>query len=329
MNGFLLGKFLPPHAGHLHLVRSARARCDQLTVLVCTLEREPIPGALRAAWMRELCYDCNVVWVNDDLPQQPEDHPDFWNIWTGVVRRHCPSPEVVFSSEQYGFELARRLGLRHELIDLERNTFPVSGTAVRRDPHALWSFLPPPVRAHFATRIVLTGPESTGKSTMATLLAEHYQTRSVPEFARGYLDALRPLRQLDLICAEEDLVPIAAGQRVTEDEAARTCNKVLICDTDAIVTEVYSEHYFGRVHPIVASLAASGRTDHHLLFYPDVPWVDDQQRDRPHLREALFSQFEAALIRHKRPYTLIRGAWDDRRRAAIDAIDRVLATRTG
>lgn len=322
MTGFLLGKFLPPHAGHLHLVREARARCDRLVVLVCTLEREPIPGDLRAAWMRELCPGCEVVHLTDDLPQEPGEHPDFWDLWTRTIQRFV-RPDVVFSSERYGDELARRLGARHELVDLGRTRFPISGTAVRRDPHGSWAFLPRPVRGYYARRIVLYGPESTGKTTLSAALAARYGTTWVPEFARGYLDVLRPLRTIDLVCAEEDLVPIAAGQRVTEDEAATRCDRLLFCDTDALVTEVYAQHYFGRVPPIVAELARNGRYEHHLLLAPDVPWVDDGQRDRPHRRDEMFALFEAALIRHGRPYTVIRGGWDERQRAAEAVIDRL------
>ena len=75
--GFLLGKFHPPHEGHVFLGQFARHHCDELTILVCTLDRDPIAGELRHAWMKELFPNCRVVHHSTDVPQEPADHPDF------------------------------------------------------------------------------------------------------------------------------------------------------------------------------------------------------------------------------------------------------------
>ena len=82
--GLVLGKFLPYHAGHAHLIRAARAQVDELVVLVCSVEREPIPGALRFRWVRDSHSDCRVVHVAEEVPQAPEDDPEFWPIWTDL-----------------------------------------------------------------------------------------------------------------------------------------------------------------------------------------------------------------------------------------------------
>src|SRR5690349_11085723 len=76
--GMILGKFMPPHRGHQHLIDFARERVGHLTILVCSLEREPIPGRLRAEWMRELYTDARVIHVTDENPQEPHQHPRFW-----------------------------------------------------------------------------------------------------------------------------------------------------------------------------------------------------------------------------------------------------------
>ena len=83
--GFLLGKFMPPHAGHMALIRGARALVDELTVLVCWLPDDTIAGETRLAWMRELAPDCRIVGHGDVVPQTPEESPDFWPIWRGIV----------------------------------------------------------------------------------------------------------------------------------------------------------------------------------------------------------------------------------------------------
>ena len=135
----ILGKFMPPHLGHVYCVEFARRFAERLTVLVCTLDREPIPGRLRYEWMRELFPDCDVRHVTDDVPQEPADHPDFWAIWRGLVRREVGGrPDYVFASEPYGVPLAEVLGSTFIPVDVARELVPVSGTAVRADPLANW-----------------------------------------------------------------------------------------------------------------------------------------------------------------------------------------------
>lgn len=151
--GFLLGKFLPPHCGHIYLIETARRQVDHLTVLVCSLQREPIPGELRYQWVRDLFPTVNVQHFADDIPQYPHEHPDFWALWLKAVRRYLPTgPDLVFSSEAYGDRLAEVLGARPVCVDLARATFPVSGSAVRADPARYRHLLPPAVQTYFAER---------------------------------------------------------------------------------------------------------------------------------------------------------------------------------
>ena len=153
ITGFLLGKFLPPHRGHMHLIETARSYVDHLTVLVCSLECEPIPGELRYQWLRNLFPSVNVQHFAEDIPQYPHEHPDFWALWLAVIRRYVLiGPDLVFTSETYGHKLAEVLGAGHVCVDLPRAAFPVSGSAVRADPAAYRQLLPLPVQTYFAQR---------------------------------------------------------------------------------------------------------------------------------------------------------------------------------
>lgn len=318
--GMVLGKFLPPHAGHVHLVESAAAQVDRLFVLVGTLAREPIPGRLRFEWMQRLCPpNATVVHVTDENPQEPHEHPDFWDIWVRTIRRACAEPpDVVFSSEAYGDELARRLGARHLAVDPARAAVPVSGTAIRERPAAHWEHIPPVVRPWFVRRVVLTGAESTGKTVMAARLAAHYRTTWIPEFARGYIAARGN------VFSVEDMEPIAAGQAALEADAVRRADRVLICDTDAIVTSVYAAQYFGQVPPRVAALADGSRPDLCLLFHPDVPWVADAQRDMAHLRPIMHARFRESLASRGLRWVDVTGGWEERFARCTAAIDALL-----
>ena len=182
--GVVIGKFYPPHRGHLHLIRSALAGADEVTVIVCEHARQRLPGALRAAWLREMEPRARVIVVADTLPA------DDSRSWAAYVRAICGFvPDLVFTSETYGDAFARFLGARHVLVDLERRTVPVSATVIRRDPLAHWEHLEPCARAFFARRVCVVGAESSGTTTLASDLAAHYRTVWVPEFGREHFEA--------------------------------------------------------------------------------------------------------------------------------------------
>src|SRR5258708_20737980 len=141
--GMLLGKFMPPHMGHVYLVEFASRYVDQLTVVVCSLESEPIPGRLRFGWMKELFPFDNVVHLTERLPQEPSEHADFWALWKASMERILPCrPDFVFASEEYGWKLAEVLGAQFVPVDRERGAVPVSRTTIRTNPMATWDYLP-------------------------------------------------------------------------------------------------------------------------------------------------------------------------------------------
>jgi len=313
--GLIIGKFMPPHRGHVHLVDAARARVGHATIVVCSRDCEPIPGALRVQWMRELFPDCAVLHLHEDLPQEPGESPGFWELWTAALRRLVPAgPDVVFTSEPYGDELARRLGARHVCVDPARATVPASGTAIRSDPLARWEDLPVPVRPYFLKRVVVTGAESTGKTTLARRLAEHFGTAWVPEHARGMLDAL------GRFVRESDFPDIAAGQIASENSLARSADRLLFCDTDLNATVIYATHFFGRVPAWIADSSRSRRYDLFLLCDVDLPWVPDPQRDQPHRREFFHNWFRARLEEQGRPWALVSGTGEERFACALRAL---------
>lgn len=307
--GLVLGKFLPPHAGHVYLIETARRQCDDLSIVVGTLAREPIAGALRALWMRALFPDLRVLHLTDDNPQEPSEHPRFWEIWRDSLLAILPAPpDVVFTSDAYGARLADVLGARWVPIDPARATVPVSGTAIRAAPLAHWRYLPHPVRAHYARRISVFGPESTGKSTLAVELAARLGTVCVPEYARAYLEAravAAPTRA--------DLDAIAAGQAAAEDAFVPDCNGTLICDTDPLLTAVWSATLFGEPLPLPPR-----RYDLTLLCDVDLPWVADPVRYLPDDRRGFFDRCVTALRAADRRYVVIRGA--NRLDQAVEAI---------
>ncbi len=172
-------------------------------------------------------------------------------------------------------------------------------------------------------RVVLTGSESTGKTTLAADLAAHYGTVWSPEFARAYVD--RRHGPLD----RSDVEPLARGQIAAEDEAARRASRLLILDTDLLSTVVYGRLYYGRCPDWVEKASRRRLGDLYLLHHPDVPWVaDGAKRDLPLARERVHARFEAALEAFGARHVDLRGTWPERRAAAVAAVDALRGVRS-
>ena len=175
-------------------------------------------------------------------------------------------------------------------------------------------------------KVVLFGPESTGKTTMSELLAKHYNTVWVAEYAREYLQ--EKWNNERKTCEDADLIPIARGQIALENRLALKADKVLICDTDLLETKVYSEEYYGGyVHPELEHYAVKNQYDLYLLTNIDTPWEEDDLRDRPEQREEMYAAFENALIKYNRPYIKLNGSIKNRMAIAVKAIDNLLKDR--
>jgi NadR type nicotinamide-nucleotide adenylyltransferase len=147
--GLIIGKFMPPHKGHQHLVEFARARVCQLTILLLSRRTDTIPGEVRFTWLKTLFPDAKVAHVRHELPTDYQD-PTVWDQWIALIQRECPArPDLVFSSEFYGEELARRLGAAHVPVDPGRAVVPVSSTLIREQPLKYKTYIPDCVWPYF------------------------------------------------------------------------------------------------------------------------------------------------------------------------------------
>lgn len=163
-------------------------------------------------------------------------------------------------------------------------------------------------------RIAITGVESTGKSTLARQLAEHYHSCWVPEYVREYLAAIQRPYQ------ESDLGLIARGQLELENEKVREAQKFLFCDTDLLVTYIWSVVKYGRCDAWIEKQLEQHR--YHLTLLPDIdlPWEYDPLREHPHQRPALFQRYQSELKRRKIPYAVVSGHGPQRLLNAIKII---------
>ena len=170
-------------------------------------------------------------------------------------------------------------------------------------------------------RVVLTGSESTGKTTLAGQLARHYDADLVPEFVRAYAEQKGGSIEFN------DHGPIAHGQISLEDEHIARAARLIVQDTDLLSTVVYCKHYFGHCPPWIEESAAARRPDLYLLCEIDLDWIADGVRDRGHMRDEMQQLFRDAVRESAVPTVTITGVGDERLDRAVDAIDALRLLR--
>ncbi len=300
------------------MIEAGLRNSDSLTILVCDHPCYQIPAGLRAAWLQEM-HPTTDIRVIADIGNDDDSL-----VWANYTKRLLGwTPDVVFTSEDYGDDYAELLGCRHIQVDKARSAVPISGTQIRLDPYNWWHFIGPPVRAFFATRICVIGAESTGKTTLARALADYYRTAWVPEFGRTYSEAK---------CIVPDYVKwdtrefrfIAETQNHLEDESARRCNRLLICDTNSFATELWHERYLGFRSPELAALSHPERYDLYLLTGDEIPFHQDTIRDGEQIRHSMHLRFVEELKAQTVPSLLLKGPHEQRLQKAIAACDELL-----
>jgi nicotinamide riboside kinase len=164
-------------------------------------------------------------------------------------------------------------------------------------------------------RIAITGPESTGKTTLAIALTAALGGIMIPEIARQYLHERKGSYQ------EEDLLEMARLQCAAEDEALDTIPRHLICDTDLLVFKIWSMEKYGNCNQWILDELHNRSYDHYLLCYPDLNWEPDDLRENPGDRHRLFNIYEGELRQLDRPFSVIRGRESQRLANALKALD--------
>jgi NadR type nicotinamide-nucleotide adenylyltransferase len=172
------------------------------------------------------------------------------------------------------------------------------------------------------TKIVVIGPESTGKSTLCEQLAQHYNSVWCPEFAREYLLT----NGIDY--TYDDLLNIAKGQLAEEDKYALMVHppKPLFIDTDMYVMKVWCEFVFGKCHRFILDRIVERKYDLYLLCNIDLPWIKHELREYPDLetRQKLYKMYKDILINQPVPWVEINGTNEVRLSTAIEAVDKLL-----
>jgi NadR type nicotinamide-nucleotide adenylyltransferase len=212
----VLGKFMPPHAGHRALLDFARNFVDHLTILVCSRPSDVIPGVRRTEWLAEMFPNCRVRHFAESAEPRDIDEPDFWHAWRENIRRiHPEEIDYLITPEPYGKMLSEKLGVRY-VHGPDRAG--ISGTDIRTDPFLNWNAIPSRVRPWFAKRVCVHSPGRGDQNNLPSVLAEIFNTVVSPRFTCPGLSETEQARA-----------------RIAENKAAAyRANRILFLEDDSL-----------------------------------------------------------------------------------------------
>ncbi|MFL6656557.1 MAG: AAA family ATPase [Massilia sp.] len=332
--GLVVGKFCPLHRGHMLVIDTALAACDEVVVISYTNPAfDGCVKTVREGWLQQLYPQVRslvldgsegIVVPHNDAPDA--EHRDFCG-WI-CLQMLGGAVDAVFTSEDYGDGFAQALtryfalpGLEvaHVCVDKARLRLPISGTRLRADPFAHRAFLDPRVYASFVQRVCILGAESSGKTTLADALAAQLDTAWVPEFGRELWVEKSGALSFD------DLGHIAQVQVAREEALVQSANRWLICDTSPLTTLCYSEAMFGAAHPALAALAVRPY-DVVFLCDLDIPFVQDGTRRDTDFRNIQQKWYRDRLDEMQIAYTVLAGPLAERLRQATTILLTSLET---
>jgi len=335
--GFIGGKFLPLHLGHVYAIIHASSMVDELYVVLSHSEKRDnelcqsskmnyIPAQVRLRWLSKLTKDMPYVKVISIEDEDDNEHYN-WAEGAGLIKKEIVKPiDYVFSSEREYQSIFQELypDSKHVLIDPKRTHVNISATQIRNDGvFQNWEYIPDVVKPYFVKKIVVIGTESCGKSTLTKNLAKIYNTTCVEEYGRTVCE---DLGGCDGIIIDEDYLQIAYGHKMKELEAIENANKIVFIDTEAIVTQFYSNLYNQVNQPVLDEIAKRQDYDLWLLLEPDVQWVDDGLRVHGDVeaRNKNNQHLKTLLNKQNIHYKILNGDYENRLKGAIKYIDELL-----
>jgi len=332
-NSLVLGSFEPPTNGHLYLIDTAISMSKIVHLFICYRKDDIIDGNIRYEYLRYL-YSSNPNVIIYNIEHDFDDYPgefgssidEFYDYWVNtIVYSNIKNLDIIFTSEEYGEEFSKYLGIEHYLVDIQRIKYPVSGTKVRTNYTKYLELIPDITKSYYNTKIVLVGPESSGKTTLSKLLSERLNASLVHEYGAEYIDKLnlnkntRHNKDFTLL----DITHIAAGQIYLEENTDFN-NNVIIHDTDLITTQIWSEIYFGKTPKWIIDESYRRNYDLYLLMDIDFDWVDEGVREFPEKRQWHFNRIKNELDRRKINYKVISGSIKNRLEQSINLIESII-----
>ncbi|MEI7718359.1 MAG: multifunctional transcriptional regulator/nicotinamide-nucleotide adenylyltransferase/ribosylnicotinamide kinase NadR [archaeon] len=331
--GFIGGKFLPFHLGHVYVILAASNLVDELYVVLSSSKNRDkelcardgikyMPAEVRLSWIGESLSNLDnikVIHIEDDHWDSDYD----WEEGANMIKKAIGKPiDFVFSSENSYNDFFKKYypDSKHIVVDDKRKTVTISATEMRKNLYDHWDKLPNCVRSFFTKKIAIVGTESCGKSTLAKKLAKFYNTEFVHEVGRDFCEKYS--NQL----TAEMFNYIAMEHLLLQRKKAEECNKLLFVDSDAVITQYYLDMYFnGKKSELIEHIIKLQDYDLVIYLEPDVKWVADgtrfagEEEVRKKNNEKLKKMFGERGIE----FVSINGSYEERFNKARQLVDKL------
>ncbi|MCP4104477.1 MAG: AAA family ATPase [Desulfobacteraceae bacterium] len=318
--GLTLGKFAPFHKGHQLLIETALSEMDEVVVIIYDCpETTCVPLNVRSNRIKQIYPDVEVkeAW---DGPTEVGDSSGIKKMHEDYILKQLKPGNIThfYSGEFYGEHMSLALGAENRLVDSNRKTVPVSGTAIRKNPFEFRGYLHPLVYRDLVTNVVFLGAPSTGKTTIASALAREYNTAWMPEYGRDYWEKNQVERRL----TPEQLTDIAEKHLEKEEQLLYQADQYLFTDTNAITTYMFSLYYHGTASEWLTKMADQAASHYDIVFVcdTDIPYDDTWDRSGDSNRQVFQKQIIGDLLVRKIPFFLLSGDLEKR----IDYVKKVL-----
>lgn len=315
---------LVPTTGHADIINFALG-IGPTQVIVCGRSHEPVSLWTRVKALKDACPDAVIIpLMNDDAPQNPSDHPDFWRWWAETIRSCTVAPfDRLIASEGYGVPLAEALGVDFMTYDIARVMNQTKSTDVRDNPLDRWDQMLPLVREEYCTRVTLFGQESVGKSTHSHMLAQSISGQFLPEYAREYLETVGSEVTV------ERMSNITMGQMSLQRRAGKDARyPFIIQDTDLYSTIGYYRIMGEKPHEKIENYAAKYASDMYFVMPDDIPFEEDILRYGGTQRESAMGFWIDLLEEYGLPYEIVpQGSIKDKQEYLKKAALRIFAQK--
>lgn len=330
--GMYGGAFNPLHLGHVNNIITASNQCEKLyVVLSVTKDKGEIDHRERLMWLKNLTKDMENVEVFEIFDENISKDTYDWEKGANDIKKYIGKPiDVVFSGDDYQCKnLWETLYKESEIVYIPRSDINISSTKIRENPYKNFEYLPNIVKQYYTKKICVVGTESCGKSTLVRNLAKYFNTTYVEEAGRticdeaGGIDNMQPYHYLQILFKHKEM----------EREALKNANKVLLIDTDSLITLYYYQLGFENTSEFNSNFAKVAENMSKLNYYdlyiflePDVEWVQDGTRTygEDEVRWENNAKLKKLLDKNDISYVCVNGNYHERYEKSKNLIKMLL-----
>ena len=331
--GMYGGSFNPLHLGHVNNIITASNLCEKLYVVISvTNDENEIDHRERFMWLKNITSEMENVEVFEIFDKNISKDTYDWETGANDIKEYINKPiDVVFSGDDYkGKERWEKLYPGSEIYYIPRSNINISSTEIRKNPYKYFEYLPSCVKPYYTKKVCIIGTESTGKTTLTRNLAKYFNTMHVEEAGRyicedaGGIDNMQPYHYFEILFKHKQL----------EKEALKNANKVLIIDTDSLITLYYYQLGFEKRNELNKSfediskgISVLNNYDLYIFLEPDIKWIQDGTRTygEPEVREENNKKLKKIFDDNGIKYVCVNGDYDNRYQKSKQLIEDLLS----